>query len=87
MDDAKQISLSVTEDRLMADANGEYRCQLLEKLAAETRDLKAHRNSGLSPSSFSCADALVKAMEEAAKVVELTWHKHHQADTGPAAQV
>lgn len=86
MESARQVNLSVTEDRLMTDPTGEFRKQLLEELAAEARALKEKRNSGLSPSGFSCADALVTAMEEAAKVVELTWHRHHQPQAGPAEQ-
>lgn len=80
MADNEFISLSITEDRLTADKKGEYKKELLEQLNAELVGIKNKRNSGLSPDEFACADALIVAIEEAVKVVELTWHKHHMMD-------
>ncbi len=74
------VSLSVTEDRLTTDKSGEYKQSLLDQLNADAESLRGKRNSGLSPDQFASTDALVAAIEEAIKVVELTWHKHHMTE-------
>lgn len=80
MADNEFVSLSITEDRLTADKKGEYKKELLEQLNAELATIKSKRNTGLSPNDFACADAIINAIDEAIKVVELTWHKHHMTD-------
>ena len=77
MADNEQISLSATEDRLAADKDGAIRKQLVDQLNAEAEKLSSEKNSGLSPDQFSNVDALVTAINEAIKVIELTWFKHH----------
>ena len=80
MADNEFVSLSVTEDRLTTDSDGKYKEQLLKQLNDDAENVKKKRNSGLSPDQFACADALVDAIEDAVKVIELTWHKHHMPD-------
>ncbi len=80
MADNEFVSLSITEDRLTADKNGKHKQELLDQLNAELATIKSKRNSGLSPDEFACADALIEAIDDAIKVVELTWHKHHMTD-------
>ena len=78
MADNEFVSLSVTEDRLLTDKDGKHKEQLLAQLNQDLSSVKKKRNSGLSPDEFACADALIDALDDAIKVVELTWHKHHQ---------
>ena len=80
MADNEFVSLSITEDRLTADKQGTYKQELLDKLNAELTTVKSKRNSGLSPDEFTCADAIIAAIDEAVKVIELTWHKHHMVN-------
>ncbi len=80
MADNEFVSLSVTEDRLTTDKNGKYKAQILQQLSADAEAVKNKRNSGLSPDQFASAEALVDAIEEAVKVIELTWHKHHMTE-------
>ena len=74
------VSLSVTEDRLATDKDGSVKKQLLEQLEKDLSDLKSKKNTGLSPEQFTCTDALIAAIDDAVKVIELTWHKHNMSD-------
>lgn len=80
MADNEFISLSVTEDRLATDKDGAYKQQLVDQLNAGAQDLKNKKNTGLSPEQFASTEALISAMENAVKVVELTWFKHHMPE-------
>ncbi len=77
MADNEFVSLSVTEDRLATDKDGKVKKQLIDQLNQELSDLKSKKNSGLTPDQFACSDALIAAIDDAIKVIELTWHKHH----------
>ncbi|CAM3555521.1 EscE/YscE/SsaE family type III secretion system needle protein co-chaperone [Parendozoicomonas haliclonae] len=77
MADNDFVSLSVTEDRLSTDKDGKHKQQLLAQLNQDLDTVRKKRNSGLAPDEFACADALIDAIDDAIKVVELTWHKHH----------
>ncbi len=77
MADNEFISLSVTGDRLSVDKDGKHKSELIAQLNVELESVKKKRNSGLSPDEFACADALIGAIDDAIKVIELTWYKHH----------
>ena len=80
MADNEFVSLSVTEDRLATDKDGAIKKQLLDQLNKDLSELKNKKNGGLSPDQFACADALITAIDDAVKVIELTWHKHNMSD-------
>ena len=77
MADNEFISLSVTEDRLASDKDGAVKKQLIDQLNQELATLKNKKNSGLTPDQFACSDALITAIDDAIKVIEVTWHKHN----------
>ena len=80
MADNEFVSLSVTEDRLVTDSDGSYKAELIDQLNSDAEALKGKRNSGLSPDQFASVDALSSAIDDAIKVIELTWHKHHASE-------
>ncbi|MTI15269.1 EscE/YscE/SsaE family type III secretion system needle protein co-chaperone [Sansalvadorimonas verongulae] len=80
MADNEFVSLSVTEDRLATDKDGAYKQQLIDQLNANVQNLRSKKNSGLSPDEFASTDALIDAIENAVKVIELTWFKHHMPE-------
>ncbi|MCL6269003.1 EscE/YscE/SsaE family type III secretion system needle protein co-chaperone [Sansalvadorimonas sp. 2012CJ34-2] len=80
MADNEFVSLSVTEDRLATDKDGAVKKQLLEQLNSDLSELKQKKNTGLAPEQFACTDALINAIDDAVKVIELTWHKHNMSD-------
>lgn len=73
------VSLSLTEDRLSTDTDGQCRQELIDNLNAEAANLRSSKQGGLSPEEFERADALINALDDAVKVVELTWLKYHKA--------
>ena len=78
MAEADNVSLSLTEDRLSTDTDGQYRQELIDSLNAEAAQLKSSKQGGLSPEEFEQTDALIKALDDAVKVIELTWLKYHK---------
>ena len=73
-----KIHLSDLEDRLVLDADGALRSELLKDLVDEAYRLKGEQGKGLSPDEFEKNSAMITAVLAAAEVVDQTWHKHHQ---------
>ena len=78
--DNKLLSLSSTEDELITDEDGSWKKKLISQLESEVSRLKSSENEGLSPEEFEQSHGLISAIEDAVKVVEITWAKHHLKD-------
>ncbi|MCK5894079.1 MAG: hypothetical protein KAG53_06620 [Endozoicomonadaceae bacterium] len=83
MPETEDISLSITEDRLSSDADGQFKKEVIHNLKTEITDLTATKQGGLSPEEFQQTDALIKALGSAIKVTEMTWLKFHGASGTP----
>ena len=78
--DNKLLSLSSTEDELITDEDGSWKNKLISQLESEASRLKNSENEGLSPEEFEQTNGLISAIEDAVKMIEITWAKHHIND-------
>ncbi|WP_448216726.1 hypothetical protein [Endozoicomonas sp. 2B-B] len=76
--DNEKVHLSDLEDRLIQDADGELKEQVLKELVDEAFRLKSERDKGLSPGEFEINDKMITALIAAAEVVDKTWNTHHK---------
>lgn len=79
MSEIENISLSLTEDRLSNDVDGQFKQQIIQSLKKEVTELTASKQGGLSPDEFQHTEALIKALGCAIKVTEVTWLKFSQS--------
>jgi hypothetical protein len=77
-DNDQQVHLSDLEDRLILDADGDLREQILKELVDEAFRLKADQGKGLAPDEFEKNSSMIIAALAAAEVVDKTWSKHHK---------
>jgi len=78
VDNSEIISLSSTEDQLVLDDSGKYKEGLIGDLVSQMESLKETREQGLNPKDYKQIDALIVALANAVKTVEMTWIKHHK---------
>ncbi|WOG25691.1 hypothetical protein [Endozoicomonas sp. 8E] len=76
--DNEKVHLSDLEDRLIQDADGELKEQVLKELVDEAFRLKSERDKGLSPDEFEINDKMITALIAATEVVDKTWNTHHK---------
>ena len=65
----ERLTLTEMERKLLADQDGSYRAELIEKLQRYQSDVQQHIAQGLSPEEFAVYDQLKQALLQAKEVV------------------
>lgn len=64
-------TVSELDEKLMADKNGSFKKELLEKIQTYRNDLKSKMNAGnLSPEEFEVAQSVAEAFKNAEDIVK-----------------
>ena len=73
----EQVVLLDMEQKLLDDAAGNYRDQLLEDLNQAASELRRSLQTGASPDEYTTNANLLAAVESATGVVNRVWSKNH----------
>ena len=64
-------------ERLTQDSSGEFKRDYLDGLSSMKAQIQGAVNRGVSPEEFTVANEVIKAFEQAQKVIESFWLVHH----------